>query len=310
MKILVTGACGFVGRILVKRLCDSGHQLITAMQNRECGFGASVESIFFDLTDKEAVLQAIQTSRPEIVIHLAAQSDVAKSWTEPSATLEVNTLGTLHLLEAIRSLPQIRFVNIGSSDEYGLTAQQGIPLTEEDPCRPQNPYSVSKYAAGQLVLQYGRRYQLQVLHLRPFNHFGPGQRTGFVVSDFCSQIVQQEQREVASEIVVGDLTAQRDFTDVRDVVDAYAMIAEQDLPMGVYNICSGQPRSVEEILTFLIGLAKRPLKLKVDPDLLRPAEVPFFVGSAAKLTQSIGWRPQRDFYASLTETLEWWRAQQ
>ena len=309
MRVLVTGACGFVGRFLVKRLCASGQQLITAVQNRECEFGASVESIVFDLTNQDAVLQAIHNSQPEVVLHLAAQSDVAKSWANPGATLEVNTLGTLHLLEAIRVLPQIRLINIGSSDEYGLTAQQGLPLTEEAPCRPQNPYAVSKFAAGQLVLQFARRYQLQVLHLRPFNHFGPGQRTGFVVSDFCSQIVQLEQQEVVSEIPVGDLTAQRDFTDVRDVVEAYAMIVEQGLPTGIYNICSGQPRSVAEILTILMGLAKRPLRFRVSPNLLRPIEVPFFVGSANKLTQAIGWHPQRGFYASLAETLEWWRAQ-
>lgn len=307
MKILVTGACGFVGGHLVARLVKAGHSLVAAIQNPAAVFDASVQKISFELICPDEVRSAVQAAHPDVIIHLAAQSMVVKSWEDPVGTVQVNTLGTLHLLNALREMPDTLLVTIGSSDEYGLTGQLGKPLTEEQPCQPQNPYAVSKFAAGQLAMQISHKHRLRAVHLRPFNHFGPGQRAGYVVSDFCSQIARIEKGELAPEIVVGDLTAQRDFTDVRDVIEAYALIAEQGLQTGVYNICSGQPRRVEDILKFLLRQSKLKINVKVDPERLRPSDVPFFVGSATKLKASINWEPRRDFHMSLCETLDWWR---
>lgn len=306
-RILVTGACGFVGGHLVTRLLQSGHQLTAAIQNSACRFDPAVQTISFDLTRPDEVLDAVTTSRPDVILHLAAQSMVMKSWEAPAETLRVNTLGTLYLLEALRKVGRGLLVTIGSSDEYGLAGRSGIPLTEDTPCQPQNPYAVSKFAAGQLAMQLAHKHGLQVVHLRPFNHFGPGQRTGYVVSDFCSQIARIEKGKLKPELVVGDLSAQRDFTDVRDVIEAYALIAENSLPTGIYNICSGQPRRVSDILDFLLREAKVPIEVKVDPERLRPSDVPLFIGSSAKIRQELGWKFHRDFYSSLRDTLEWWR---
>ncbi len=308
-RILVTGACGFVGGHLVSRLVRAGHQLTAAIQNPACQFDPTVQKITFDLTQPAEVLAAVKDSRPDVILHLAAQSMVMKSWEEPVDTLKVNTLGPLYLLEAMRKMQGIQLITIGSSDEYGLAGKIGIPLTEEIPCQPQNPYAVSKFAAGQLVMQLASKWALQVMHLRPFNHFGPGQRAGYVVSDFCSQIARIEKGALKPELVVGDLSAQRDFTDVRDVIEAYATVAERGLPTGIYNICSGQPRRVSDILDFLLHEAKTPICVKVDPERLRPSDVPLFIGSAEKLRKVIGWEPTHDFFQSLRDTLGWWRSQ-
>jgi GDP-4-dehydro-6-deoxy-D-mannose reductase len=307
MRILVTGACGFVGGHLVDRLVRAGHHLVAAIQNPAAMFDPSVQKISFELTQPAEVRIALREAAPDVVIHLAAQSMVVKSWEDPVGTMQVNTLGTLHLLETLREWPQTLLITIGSSDEYGLAGQSGRSLVEEIPCQPQNPYAVSKFAAGQLAMQLAHKHGLLVNHLRPFNHFGPGQRAGYVVSDFCSQIARIEKGETAPVITVGDLSAQRDFTDVRDVIAAYALIAERRLPTGIYNICSGQPRCVDDILRFLLRQAKVRIDVQVDPGRLRPSDVPFFVGSADKLCTATGWSPQRDFQASLVETLDWWR---
>lgn len=234
---------------------------------------------------------------------------VMKSWETPAETLNVNTLGTVYLLEAVRKAGRGLLVTVGSSDEYGLSGKIGIPLTEDTPCQPQNPYAVSKFAAGQVAMQLAHKHGLQVVHLRPFNHFGPGQRTGYVVSDFCSQIARIEKGELEPELVVGDLSAQRDFTDVRDVIEAYALIAEKSLPTGIYNICSSQPRCVSDILDFLLRAAKFHINIKVDPARLRPSDVPLFIGSSEKIRQALGWESHREFFGSLSETLDWWRGQ-
>ncbi len=309
MKILVTGACGFVGGHLTARLHQAGHELTAAVQNLACRFPEGVRVISFDLTQPDEVRKNVLAARPDVILHLAAQSMVVNSWRDPAGTVRINTLGTLHLLEALRGIPETTLVTIGSSDEYGLTGQTGTLLTEADPCQPQNPYAVSKFAAGQMALQLARHHGLHVIHLRPFNHFGPGQRSGYVISDFCSQIARIETGKLAPEIQVGDLSVQRDFTDVRDVVEAYALIVERRPPTGIYNVCSGQPRRVKDILDFLVQQAQTPIQVRQDPDKFRPADVPLFIGSACKLHAATGWKPQREFSASLLETLQWWRLQ-
>ena len=309
MKILITGACGFVGGHLVRLLGGRGHQIVAAIQNPACKFDESVSIVSFDITSSAETMNIVSNTQPDVIIHLAAQSMVVKSWEDPETTFCVNTLGTFHIVDAIRvKAPNCRMVNIGSSEEYGLTALQGIPLIEEAPCLPQNPYSLSKFSAGQLLLQMAKRHNLKCVHLRPFNHFGPGQRTGYAVSDFASQIARIESGKAEPEIVVGDLSASRDFTDVRDVVEAYALIAETQLPSGIYNICSGQARRVGDILEQLVQQSSVPIRVRVDHEKYRAAEVPFFVGSAKKLTQATGWTPKREFAQTLSDTLYWWRS--
>ena len=308
MRILVTGACGFVGGYLVKILHERGHEVVAAVQNASCQFSKPVRTVTFDITNANETADIITTIRPDVIINLAAQSMVVKAWEDPQTTFVVNVLGPLNICEALRSrLPNCRLINIGSSEEYGLTAMHRTSLREEEACLPQNPYSLSKFSAGQLLMQMANKHGLQVTHLRPFNHFGPGQHTGYAISDFASQIAQIEKGVAPAEIVVGDVDVYRDFTDVRDIVDGYALIAETEIIPGIYNLCSGVARRVGAVLEQMVQQSTASIQVRVDREKFRASEVPFFVGSADKITQATGWVTQREFKKSLRETLDWWR---
>ncbi|RKP53191.1 SDR family NAD(P)-dependent oxidoreductase [Cohnella endophytica] len=308
MRVLVTGASGFVGTYLVMKLAERGHQVYACMRNRSNAFQEPVNNLFFDLSDESMLFDAMEIAKPEGVIHLAAQSEVRVAWADPMQTLITNAGHTVTLLKSIIKLsPYARVITVGSSEEYGWTGKLGAPLTEEDACLPQNPYATSKLAAGQLALQIASHNDLNLIHARPFNHFGPGQREGFVISDFASQIARIESLKAPPIIRIGNLSAERDFTDVRDVVDAYIKLLETETGRGVYNICSGKPIKIKEILDFFVLQSRLPIEIQSDPSKFRKSEVPLFVGSSNKLVQATGWKPIRDFENSLTETLDWWR---
>ncbi|UUZ80824.1 GDP-mannose 4,6-dehydratase [Paenibacillus sp. P26] len=307
MKVLVTGAGGFVGKHLIKNLRNRNHEVIafasTTRVDPEIG-----ELHGLDLTGTAHLQDLLKTQKPDIVFHLAAQSNVMKSWQHPSETLRINTLGTLNLIQSlIEVCPDCRLINVGSSEEYGLSGKEGKPLTEEMACLPQNPYSLSKFTAGQLVLQLAKKHQIQVVHLRPFNHFGPGQEEGFVISDFASQIAKIEKGLIPPVLRVGDLSAQRDFTFIHDIIHAYTLIIENPLPNGIYNICSGIPQAIQTILEQVLRMSKVKIEVATDPNKLRPSEVPYFVGSSKALEQITGWKVESDFLQSLEITLNWWR---
>jgi len=308
MRVLVTGAGGFVGRHLVAHLLRRGHEVFAAVHRRKHPFPSGTEILVINVLQVEQLQNVLGAVKPDAIVHLAAQSMVGISWNDPGSTFAVNVLGTINLLEAVRRvLTECKVLAVGSSEEYGLTAAEGVPLTEDHPCRPQNPYAVSKFAMGQIALQFAGRYGLRLVHARPFNHFGPGQQEGYVVSDFASQVARIEAGLQPPVLRVGDLTAKRDFTDVHDVVEAYAALLEADVENGVYNVCSGVARSVGEVLQLLLSETAVPIDVEADPERFRPAEVLVFVGSVDKIARATGWRPRREFTLSLRETLAWWR---
>lgn len=311
MRVLVTGAGGFVGGHLVLSLAARGHQVVAGeSQHNNTKFARDIEVFKFDITDYPSLEENIGKIKPDAIIHLAAQSMVKRAWEDPAGTIGVNTIGTINLLKAVKMhAPNAKIINIGTSEEYGLAGKKGEPLEETYDCLPQNPYAVSKLAAGQIALQLAQKDNLKMIHVRPFNHFGPGQQLGYAVTDFSSQIAQIEKGCCPTVIKVGDLSAQRDFTDVRDVIEAYITLLEQKVENGIYNICSGKPRSIQSILNFLIQQSKIPISIQVDQDRLRPSDVPLFIGSASKIKNAVGWEPKRKFENSLLETLEWWRTQ-
>lgn len=309
MKILVTGADGFVGSYLVKALQQRNHTVIAGFLNATNVPAKSMEAVLLNIVDSEQVNSVVYNLQPNAIIHLAAQSMVKVAWENPSDTVLVNTIGTTNIVKAVINFSQkTKIITIGSSEEYGLTGKQGRPLNEDDYCLPQNPYAISKLAAGQIALQLAEQEKINVIHVRPFNHFGPYQREGFVVSDFASQIARMEKGPSERILRVGDLSAQRDFTDVRDVIEAYVALLEKDVETGIYNVCSGQPHTAGEILNTLLSQCKVQIEVQVDQEKFRPSNVPLFIGSAKKLTQATGWRPRRAFSNSITETLEWWRS--
>lgn len=309
MRVLVTGAGGFVGTYLLKELVIRDHQVFAGTRNTRSVFDDSIYELYLNLFDKVSIENIIKEIKPDGIIHLAAQSNVKISWDDPINTFNINTIGTLNLIDAIcKYSPLTKLLTIGSSEEYGLSAKSGSPLTEEAPCLPQNPYAISKYSMGSLAIQIAQKSNINIIHVRPFNHFGPGQKEGFVISDFASQIARLELQDKPF-INVGNLEAIRDFTDVSDVVDAYISLLENDVDPGIYNVCSGEPREVREILNYLLEEARIDIKVKVDLNRYRPAEIPIFIGSYEKIKKSTGWVPKRNFNRSITETLDWWRQQ-
>ena len=307
MKVLVTGAGGFVGGHLLELLLEHGHEVCTLGQGapRVAVTGGHME---LDILDKNAVRAALVESAPEAVIHLAALSNVSRSWLVPEKAVSVNVCGMLHVLEAFAEVRKGgTFLSVGSSDAYGLAAQAGRPLSEEDVCRPQNPYAISKLCAEQMAMQLGKKIGLKVIHTRSFNHYGPGQALGFVISDFASQIAEIEAGEKEPVLSVGDMSAARDFTYVTDVAAAYVALIEKDVPSGIYNVCSGKARQIKQVLDSLLALAKVKVEIREDPARMRPSEVPFFVGNSSKLQSIAGWSPKVDCKEGLMKTLAYWR---
>lgn len=309
MKILITGAGGFVGKYLTRLLLKHGHQLVAiGINNGHLLKELGVSTYEINILDYPAIVECMKKEQPNGVINLAAISNVPLSWDKPTLTIEVNVIGTINILNAlIATNPCAKFLNVGSSDEYGLAAKQGIPLTENILCQPQNPYSISKFCAEQMVLQLGKRNGITVIHTRSFNHFGPGQAKGFVTTDFASQIASIEKGKQAPIIKVGDLSAYRDFSFVTDVVAAYVALMENKVESGVYNICSGHARKIEEILYTLVAQSTKEIKIEVDSAKMRLSETPFFVGNCDKLKKATGWQPHYEFIQGMKEVLKYWR---
>ncbi|WP_029541431.1 GDP-mannose 4,6-dehydratase [Selenomonas sp. AB3002] len=311
MRILITGAAGFVGGHLIRAFAEHGHTLAAIDLGSSPLFGEyGVSHHQADLLDGEAMQKVFRQEKPEAIVHLAAIANVPFAWEHPGRTMAVNVGGTATLLETMaKCAPEAKLLTIGSSDAYGLTAKCGKPLTEDMPCEPQNPYSISKLCAEQLSMQLAKKFSLKVIAARSFNHFGPGQKPGFVVSDFASQVAAIEKGEQEPVLSVGDLTAARDFTYIDDIIAAYVALTEKEVPTGIYNICSGKPRKIEEVLQGLLALSGRDIEVRKDPARMRPSEVPFFVGDGSKLNKATGWTPETDFRAGLEKTLEYWCSQ-
>ena len=264
-----------------------------------------------ELTDYQSVTAVLEATRPDCIFHLAAQSFVPASFSAPSHTFEVNVLGTLNLLEACRKLKlQPRILVAGSSEEYGHVLTSECPIKESQPLRPLSPYGVSKVAMELLSLQYWRSYGLPVVVTRAFNHTGPRRGEQFVTSSFAKQIAEIEAGGIRNPTIQhGNLEAQRDWLDVRDVVRAYQMAIDQCLPGEAYNICSGQAHSVREVLDYFVRLSSSAasIKLQADPNRMRPSDVVVLLGDSSKFRTLTGWEPAIGFTQTLEDLLNYWR---
>ena len=293
MKALVTGATGFVGPHLIAHLESMGDTVVDLELH-----GRPV-----DVTDGSAVAAAFAEHAPEVVYHLAARSHIGESWDSPAQALRVNVEGTLNVLMAASKTGARRILVVGSADEYGVVPESSIPIVEDTSLRPRTPYGASKVAAEYLALQAHLGSGLDTIRVRAFNHTGPGQAPTYLVPALARRIVELT-RAAASTIPVGSLEAVRDFTDVRDVVRAYRLLVEHGDAGQVYNVCSGRGLAVRTVAERLLELASVDAELEVDPDLVRPIEVPALVGDCTRLREATGWSPEIELDQTLVDVLE------
>ncbi|WP_019635689.1 GDP-mannose 4,6-dehydratase [Paenibacillus fonticola] len=304
---LITGVTGFAGSHLARFLKDQEIKVYGTTRSSSIIPPSNLidELIISDLDSKEKCIQIIEKAKPDVIFHMAAQSNVKLAWEQPSNTFLTNTVTTMYLFEAVREVSyDIRIVNIGSSEEYGYFDGVQFPITEKSPLNPTNPYGISKMSTSLLVKQFFEIFDLDIVHVRPFNHIGPGQKRGFVVPDFAYQIVNIERGLQDSIIHVGNLSSKRDFTDVRDIVRGYAMIAEKGMKGQTYNLCSGQATSIKTILQMMISLSSKQISIKIDPDKFRPVDIPVYYGSNHKVKKQISWDRNIDLTQSLVDVLE------
>lgn len=321
MRALVTGAGGFVGQHLCRRLLDSGHQVAGATRNvsrlqrrlmalPETGAGQK-EGLFswleLDVTDSQATVSVILETRPDWIFHLAGITSVPQSILEPESTYRVNFGGTLGLLEAVRRhSPRTRVIFASSAEIYGTPHY--LPVDEAHPLAPLNPYSGSKAAADLLCFTYARCFGMDIVRLRPFNHAGPGQSESFVLSAFARQLAEIESERAPMVLRVGNLETARDFSDVRDVVRAYVLAAERGRSGAAYNVCSGVSYAIRELLALLIAASRlKEVRIEADPSRLRGSEIMEVRGTRELAGEALGWQPEISVEKMLADCLEWWR---
>ena len=316
MKVLVTGGTGFVGSHMVDFLLKEkkGLEIYGVVRwrsktdNIEHVEEKGIKLSECDIRDAYSVKKVIDEIRPDRIFHLAAQSFVPTSWRAPAETLTTNLIGQLNIFEAIRQVGINPFIQIAcSSEEYGYVKEDEVPIKETNPLRPLSPYGVSKVGQDLLGYQYFKSYGLNVVRTRGFNHTGPRRGEVFVCSDFAKQVAKIEKGKQEPVIRVGNLDAQRDFTDVRDMVRAYWLALEKGEAGESYNICSGKAYSIKEVLDIIVGFSKVDVKIERDPARMRPSDVQILLGDNSKFVKQTGWQPQIKFEDSMKDLLGYWR---
>ncbi|HUP87083.1 MAG TPA: GDP-mannose 4,6-dehydratase [Acidimicrobiales bacterium] len=294
MRALVTGGRGFVGRWLSSHLEKEGDEVI-----------ATGEEV--DVTDADAVRRSFAEIRPDVVYHLAGWAAVGSSWSNPPGVFAVNAAGVVHVLDAARRLAdQPRVLVVSSAEVYGQVQPHQLPLTEDLPAAPVSPYASSKVAAEVAARQFATGFDLGVVIARPFNHIGPGQSPGFVVSDLAKRIVEAE-RSGATVLEMGNPTPRRDLTDVRDVVRAYRLLLERGRFGETYNVCTGTDVIIGDLARRMIELSGLPLTLSTGSVDLRPIDVPVLRGDPTKLREATSWEPEIPLDETLRDVLAYWR---
>ena len=312
MKILIVGAAGFVGNHLINHIQSNYPDweiFATKMPNEQIEKD-NIKIFDLDITKQDEIDNLLNEIKPDYIFHLAAQSSVALSWKDPQLTIDVNIKGTVNLLDGIRKLDnKPKVLLIGSGEEYGRIKDDELPINEDNKTRPGNIYAVTKVTQNMIGKLYADAYDLHIMNTRSFNHTGPNQSTMFVVPDFCEQVAQIEKREEEPYIHVGNLSAKRDFTDVRDVVRAYCLIMEKGKQGETYNVGSGKAIEVHEILNMILKETTAKIEVVTDPEKLRIIDVPIIEADITKLKNDTGWEPEIPLEQTIKETLAFYRGQ-
>lgn len=311
-KAFITGITGFAGSYLAENLLDNGYEVLGTYlsdNSKEDFLNKDKVTLYkLDLLDEDKTSEVLNEARPDYLFHLAALTSPKSSFDNPAETFVTNVKSEINVLEAIRknSLIDTRILIVSSAEVYGLVDSENLPVDEDTPFNPTNPYAVSKLAQDYLGLQYAIAHKLKIVRVRPFNHVGPKQSPDFVVSGFAKRIAEIEKGK--QEIMkVGNLSSRRDFTDVVDMMEAYRLALEKGEIGEVYNLGSGVSYEISKILEMLIGFSSVEIQTEVDALLMRPSDNPELVCDYSKFSALTAWKPEIPIETTLKNTLDYWR---
>ncbi|WP_425913268.1 GDP-mannose 4,6-dehydratase [Pseudomonas sp. GWSMS-1] len=312
-RTLITGANGFVGRQLCRTLQHSGQHVIAVSSHADHPVAFANETVSCDIREAESIAQIIRDTSPTQIVHLAAITHIPKSFEAPQLTWQTNVMGSINVLEAMRTFaPECFILFVSSADVYGAAFKQNIPLGEDVPCLPQNPYAASKLAAETAFNEYFRRGTRGVV-ARPFNHIGAHQSPDFVTASFARQIALIEASKQEPVLKVGGLQASRDFLDVADVCRAYELLLTLADSSGehqrCFNISSGQTHQIAKVLEMMLIMSSATIRIEQDPERMRPSDIPYAAGDSQRLRQNLGWKPSIGLSQTLKALLDYWRAE-
>lgn len=311
MKTLIIGGAGFVGAYLIKEVKKEDGEIYVTKMPQESISEKGINLIDLNILEPESVVEIMKRIQPDYIYHLAAQSSVFVSWENPNLTVDVNINGVINVLEAVKlEVPKARVLLIGSGEEYGHVKGSEIPIQEDNVLRPGNIYAATKACQNMIGKIYADAYALDIMMVRAFNHIGPNQAPLFVVADFCKQVAEIEAGKRDPYIYVGNLSAKRDFTDVRDVVRAYVLLMKHGIKGETYNVGGGHAIAIEDILHMILNQSTENIKIVIDQEKIRPVDVPIIEADIKKLKENTGWMPQIPIKKTIDETLTYWREQQ
>lgn len=307
-RVLIFGVSGFVGRYLAEEFLSKNYLVIGSDKKKNPLLPKGVTFISADILDEQAVIEIIQNVHPDIVVNLAAISSVGASWGIPQTTITVNVIGALNILEATRKYnPNCKVLFIGSSEEYVISK---YPMSEDRELDATNPYGISKVTQEQFAKMYRDYYKMKVYCVRAFNHTGVGQKESFVLPSWCKQVAEIEKSGKPGTIKVGNLSVQRDFSHVKDIVRAYRIVVESDECDIVYNIGSGKAYKLEEMLKYIISLCSQEIYVEIDKDRFRPSDQPVICCDHSLITNQLGWEPEFTVFDALKELFEMYKDQE
>lgn len=309
MRALIVGGAGFVGSYLIDHLRDECKWSVSVTKMQHENIDKKDTDIYdLNILVKDDIVKLLKQIKPDYIFHLAAQSSVALSWKNPSLTIDVNIKGAVNLLDSVRELEyKPRVLLIGSGEEYGHVREEETPVREDNATRPGNVYAATKVAQNLIGKIYCDAYNMDIVMVRAFNHIGPNQASMFVVADFCKQVAEIEKGIKQPTIKVGNLAAKRDFTDVRDVVNAYSLLMQKGKTGETYNIGSGEAIAIEYILKLILSMSYAKISIEVDENKLRPIDVPIIEANIAKITDATGWHKKIKIEETIADTLNYWR---